>query len=160
MASWILSLSDYSLWSQAQAPPSTAQFMDLECVVSETTGARHALSLVYDATNTDILQGNVVETGAGYEIYIDTNSFELVQQILWVLALPNNIAKTVQVTGSPAPTIAGYTIDAFAVYSSPAEPTLAVAGGAPPQEMRKRLERRRERQAGYVNPAYETTQRS
>jgi len=146
VASWILSLSSYSFWCQAQAPPSAAEFMDLECVVSEATGAKHSLSLVYDAANTEILDGYVVDTQGVYQIDINTNSFDLIQQMLWVLTLPNNIAKTVQITGSPAPTIAGYTIDAFAVYSFTAEPTLAAAEVATPEELRMRLERRRERQ--------------
>ena len=118
--------------------------MDLECVVSEATGAKHSLSLVYDAANTEILQGYVIDTGDGYEIGINTNSFEFIQQILWVLTLPNNIVKTVQITGSPAPT--GYTVDAFALYSFTAEPTLAAAEVTLPEALRKRLERRRERQ--------------
>lgn len=153
MASWILTLKSYSFWCQAQAPPSAGEFMELECVVSEATGTTHSLSLIYDAANTEILEGYVIDTGAGYEIEINTNSFEFMQQILWAVTLPNNITKTVQITGSPISTIAGYTVDAFALYSSTQEATLAAAevalpesAAAMPENLRKMLERRRGRQ--------------
>jgi hypothetical protein len=150
----VVNLSSYYFECDAQAQPAV-QFMDLECVVTEATGAEHSLSFFYDPTSSTVLQGVIVGNDASYQINVSTNSPVFMQQVLWALALPNNVTKTFYITGLPSATTGAYpyTVDTFRVRPLTNEPAVAAAEVAlpeitadMPEDLRKMLERRRERQ--------------
>jgi hypothetical protein len=114
-----------------------------------------AASLIYDSNNSATLQGNVYGNDASYQILLSTNSFEFMQQVLWALTLPNNVTQMCYIYGSPSATTGSYpyTVDAFFLNPLTAEPALVAAEITQPEittdmpeDMRKALERRRERQ--------------
>jgi hypothetical protein len=150
----VVNLSSYYFECDAQTQPAE-QFMDLECVVTEATGAAHSLSFFYDPTSSIVLQGVIVGNDASYQIYVSTNSPVFMQQVLWALALPNNVTKTFYITGSPSAASGGYpyAVDTFRVRPLTNEPALFPAEVALPEitadipkDLRRALERRRERQ--------------
>jgi hypothetical protein len=152
---WIVSLSSYYFYINASPSKET---VDLECVVTDAItdtpqyGTEQHLTLFYDPTGSATLQGNIYGNDDSYQILLSTNSSVYMQHVQWALTLPPNITKLFYVNGSPSATTGGYPYTVDACYLNPltAEPALAevalpeITAGMP-EDLRKALERRRER---------------
>jgi hypothetical protein len=155
---WIVSLNSYYFYINAQP---TNETVDLSCVVTDATtgtaqyGTQQYLALFYDPTSNATLQGTIYGNDASYQILLSTNSSVYMQHVQWALTLPPNITKLFYVSGSPSATTGGYPYAVDACYLNPLtmEPALIAAEVAlpeisadMPEDLRKGLERRRERQ--------------
>jgi hypothetical protein len=156
---WIVALSSYQF--NILASNTTDETIDLDCIVTDAGtgtpqyGSEQFLALTYDPTNSAALQGNIYGSDDTYQILLSTNSSVFMQHVQWALTLPENITKVFWVTGSPSATTGSYpyTADEFFLYPLTVEPALAAAElvlpeitADMPEDLRKALERRRERQ--------------
>jgi hypothetical protein len=131
---------------------------------SETHLSCHALDLNKRWREIDIyfslekynagLQGTIDGTDDEWSVSITTNSSVFMQNILWILALPNTSPKLWTIQASPAPGYPYQVSDCiFAVTTKPqsglvaAEVALPESTAEMPDDLRKAIERGRERQA-------------
>lgn len=155
---WVVSLSNYYFYINADQ---TNETVDLSCVVTDAAtgtaryGTQQYLELFYDPTSGATLKGNIYGNDDSYQILLSTNSSVYMQHVQWALTLPPSITKLFYVSGSPSAATGGYPYTVDACYLNPltAEPALVAAEAAlpeitaeMPEDLRKALERRRERQ--------------
>jgi hypothetical protein len=154
MPNWQAYQSAFDLiaWPTTTDPSDT----QLSCHTLDLNKRWHEIEISFSLVTYNAgLQGTINGTGDDdWSVSMTTNSSVFMQNILWILALPNTFPKMWTIQALPAPSYPYQVSDCiFAVTTTPqsglvaAEVALPESTAEMPDGLRKALERGRERQA-------------